>query len=363
MIRSDRILGYFPREAAPVPETFTGERMTAAMTGAVEVEHYHRYLFARAFCDGRDVLDVASGEGYGSAQIAQIARSVVGVEYAGSTARHARASFPRDNLHYVQGDARSLPLADDSVDVVVSFETIEHFAGQDDFLREVRRVLRPGGQFIVSTADRDSYSPLGHPTNAFHVREVNRREFEAMLGAIFPHMRLVSQRAFIGSALLADEASSAPPLVFERRGDRFEACTGLSRAPYLIAVASDVPVSDLPPSLYLSRPDIDTDAWRAAEALRRLEAATAELASTRADAEARVADAEEATRLAQRDAAQARAEAATAAAELATATEAHAAALAQADARALALMVELDRLGGSARTFLRGYVPRLWRRG
>ena len=117
----------FRRETAKNPEPFTGERLTTAIGGQVQIEHYHRYLFARALARGVDVLDVASGEGYGSALLAQIARSVVGVEYSAPTVRSAGANFPRENLHFLQGDARSLPLADDCVDLAVSFETIEHF--------------------------------------------------------------------------------------------------------------------------------------------------------------------------------------------------------------------------------------------
>src|ERR1700749_777804 len=145
----------FPREAAADPEPFTGERFTAAAHGQIEIEHYHRYLFARGFCRDRDVLDVARGEGYGAAPLAQVARRMVGIEYAGSTAFHAARSFRRANLCFVQADARSLPVGNAVVDVVTSFETIEHFDRQEDFVAEVRRVLRPDGCFIVSTPDRD----------------------------------------------------------------------------------------------------------------------------------------------------------------------------------------------------------------
>ena len=57
----------FRRETAKHPEPFTGERFTACPDGQVQIEHYHRYLFARSLVAGLDVLDVASGEGYGSA--------------------------------------------------------------------------------------------------------------------------------------------------------------------------------------------------------------------------------------------------------------------------------------------------------
>src|ERR1700712_2790399 len=143
------------REAAKVPATFSGERLTASISGQVEIEHYHRYLLAREFCRGRDVIDVAAGEGYGTALLAQVARSAIGIEIDNDAVTAAREEFRRANLSYLQGDARSLPLPDSSFDVAVSFETLEHLAEQDIFLSELRRVLRPGGLLVISTPDAE----------------------------------------------------------------------------------------------------------------------------------------------------------------------------------------------------------------
>src|SRR5215831_16335592 len=113
---------------------WTGERLTTATAGQVEIEHLHRYFLARHLCRGLDVLDVASGEGYGSALLAQTARSVVGIDVDRASVAHARTAYVASNLRFIEGDARSLPMPDASVDVVVSFETIEHFYEHDVFL-------------------------------------------------------------------------------------------------------------------------------------------------------------------------------------------------------------------------------------
>lgn len=337
----EALLGFFAREAAPDPEPFTGERMTGSVSGQIAIEHYHRYLFARSFCLGKDVLDVASGEGYGSAQLAQVARSVIGIEYAASTTRLAHRNFPRPNLCFVGGDARRLPLADASVDVVVSFETIEHFAGQEAFVAEVRRVLRPDGCFIVSTPDRDNYTPTGAPTNAHHVRELSRREFSALLSRHFSHQRMLHQRPLIGSVMLAEDATDVDPLVFERRGDdRLEACLGMPRPLYVIAVASNRPIPPPPHSIYIERSDID--GARRAEIERQQESLWslhAELDAREADlrtARARAAEAEQALH---RDMARIEAE------------------RAHWEVRAR----DADQIAGSLRRFLRSYPARLWR--
>lgn len=325
----------FRRETAEHPEPFTGERLTTAVGGQVQIEHYHRYLFARSLVAGLDVLDVASGEGYGSALLAQVARSVVGVEYSGPTVAVAAGNFPRPNLHFLRGDARALPLADASVDAAVSFETIEHFDRQSDFLREIHRVLRPDGCFIVSTPDRDIYSPAGTAANPFHVHELSGDEFTRLLRDAFRYVSVMRQRALIGSALLADIPSAAPPLVFDRRGDtHFEACVGIPRAPYLIAIASDRERPPLPPSLYISRGDVDTDLISAMTLARQLREAQAQLSES-------TAIFQQATQQATQRAEQADC------------------ASSEAEQRLATLQGEHDRVQSSLLAFLRGYLPRL----
>ena len=144
-------------EIIPRPEpaealAFDGERFTTSFGGQTAIEHWHRYLLARELVRDRDVLDVACGEGYGSALLAQTARSVVGVDFSATAVAHARASYVQPNLRCLEGNALSIPLDAAAVDVVVSFETLEHFRDHDRFLQEVKRVLRPGGLLLISTA-------------------------------------------------------------------------------------------------------------------------------------------------------------------------------------------------------------------
>ena len=135
----------FKYERSAAPLEFTGEQLTTAVGGQVELEHIHRYLMARSLCRGKDVLDIASGEGYGAAIVAQVAHGVIGVDVDHGTVAHAAKSYKRPNLRFVQGDARRIPLPEASVDVVTSFETLEHFVEHEDFFREVNRILRPEG--------------------------------------------------------------------------------------------------------------------------------------------------------------------------------------------------------------------------
>jgi hypothetical protein len=235
-----------------IPMEFTGERLTSTYGGQTEIEHMHRYLLAREWCREKDVLDIASGEGYGTAMLASVARSAMGIEVAHDAVEHAMSAYARDRLSYVVGDARELPVPDASCDVVVSFETIEHFTGQDRFLDEVRRVLRPEGLLIVSTPDRDNYSPAETPANPYHVQELTSIEFETLLRSRFSDVSMLLQRPVFGSILMPTGAGGGPPLCFERRGaSHFEASAGLARPQYLVAFASNGPGAALPPSVYI----------------------------------------------------------------------------------------------------------------
>jgi ubiquinone/menaquinone biosynthesis C-methylase UbiE len=219
----------------------TEERFSDGHGIEAEIEHYHRYFFARSYCRDKEVLDIASGEGYGSAILAQVASSVVGIDISEETVSHAQAVHARPNLKYLAGDVRKIPLQDHSVDVVVSFETLEHFYEHDLFMQEVKRVLRPDGCLIISTPNSDVYSAVGIPANPYHINELTRDEFSILCKKYFKYMSTVNQRTFVGSVLIGDSADSAVPMVFEARGKEYvESSKGLSRAFYLVSILSDV---------------------------------------------------------------------------------------------------------------------------
>ncbi|MCS7071715.1 MAG: class I SAM-dependent methyltransferase, partial [Anaerolinea sp.] len=131
------------------------------LAGIVAI-HLKRYAFARAYASGKRVLDVACGVGYGSRYLADAAASVIGVDVDAAAIAYARRRYgDSDRVQFMQGDALNLPFSDRTFDVICSFETIEHVPDAHRFLSEVRRLLAPGGVFIVSTpaARRSTSSP------------------------------------------------------------------------------------------------------------------------------------------------------------------------------------------------------------
>ncbi|APH56555.1 Glycosyltransferase [Granulibacter bethesdensis] len=270
----------FRQERASDGLEFTGERFTSTVSGRIEIEHLHRYYLARHFCRGLDVLDIASGEGYGTAILAQVARSVTGVDIAHDAIAHSRLHYHRPNLTFLEGSGIAIPLPDHSVDRIVSFETIEHLFDHQSFMAELRRVLRPGGLLIISSPERDIYSPPDQGSNPHHVHELTRLEFHSLLLSNFRHVRSMGQRAFIGSAIAAEQIPALPglampasplPLVIEHRGDlHAEASNGLPRATYLLAIASDDPLPETPESLFIHTSDLDRKIYAQLDELKAL---------------------------------------------------------------------------------------------
>lgn len=182
----------------------TGERYLPEFDGDWSLEHTHRYLVAREFADGKVVLDIACGEGYGSRMLADIAQCVIGVDISLKTVTQATIKYPHAQVFFVQGEATRIPLMDNSVDLVVSFETIEHLGEQDRMIQEIRRVLRPEGLCIISSPDKREYSDLTGYTNVYHVKELYYAEFISLLKKEFKQIQMVGQRMVFGSLMGAE---------------------------------------------------------------------------------------------------------------------------------------------------------------
>jgi ubiquinone/menaquinone biosynthesis C-methylase UbiE len=225
-----------------------GERfLPDRMPGNIELEHRHRYLFAAQLTAGKDVLDIASGEGYGSAMLAGSARSVIGVDISPAAVEHARGRYRLPNLEFSCGSCSAIPLADASVDLVVSFETLEHHAEHAKMLTEVRRVLRPGGLLVISTPDKLEYTDKPVNRNPFHVKELYKEEFRALISGHFRHVRMIGQRLVHGS-MLVEEGQNGP--IWCHIGGKDNPVPEGLHPIYWVAIASDIELPTVSGSLY-----------------------------------------------------------------------------------------------------------------
>ncbi len=154
-------------------------------------EHRARYRFAARLATGKRVLDVACGAGFGLAMLRHARACVIGVDLDYAALSQTRRLTPGASL--VQGEAAALPLSDGCVDLVTSFETVEHVPDAWAFVRELRRVLRRGGMLILSTPNRAFGPEALHTANPFHVREFTAAELRALLEPHFAEVHVHGQ--------------------------------------------------------------------------------------------------------------------------------------------------------------------------
>ncbi len=187
---------------------FTGERFIPGQGGAqIAYEHLHRYRFALRWAWGQDVLDVATGIGYGAALLASAARRVWAVDLDAASVLCGRRTYRSDNLLFLQGDATSLPVRSRSFALVTAFEVLEHVENQEGLVAELARALQPGGVVMISTPNKASYTDARDYHNPFHVREFYREEFLALLQRHFDSIQLVNQQVRAGSLIQNPEES------------------------------------------------------------------------------------------------------------------------------------------------------------
>ncbi|MHB1406039.1 MAG: glycosyltransferase [Desulfitobacteriaceae bacterium] len=225
---------------------FTGERFipNGVNDPELEIEHMQRYYAIALAVRGKTVLDAACGEGYGSDILAQNALQVYGIDISAEAIEHAQSQYVGRNLTFIQASVDSIPIGDHSIDIVVSFETIEHLdeITQVKFLKEMKRVLKDGGFLVISTPNKLIYSDLPGYQNKHHSREFYEEDFRILLEEHFKHVDFYDQQFEVVS--LIDHPQVKTELIKTEiyNGEELD-----KRIPgkYIIAVCSNLAIKPL----------------------------------------------------------------------------------------------------------------------
>ena len=224
---------------------WTGERYVPWMEGAeIGYEHLHRYAFATQFVRNKRVLDLASGEGYGSHLLAKTAKQVVGIDIDEQTVRHAKNKYILPHLDFKAGSILDVPIEGNGVfDVIVCFEALEHVDDHHKLLSEAKRLLTSNGLFLVSTPNKMLYTDEPQFNNPFHVHELYFDEFKALLENYFRQVKFLGQRIHCTSnmwPIFPEKETHPSEFVVERTPKEFTFVPPEKRAAiYFIAVASN----------------------------------------------------------------------------------------------------------------------------
>jgi SAM-dependent methyltransferase len=208
------------------PLQLTGER---TLPDVPEENYWFRrhlvvYEWIAARVGGRRVVDLACGEGYGSAVLARTAAAVVGVDANPEAFEHARLRYAAPNLLF---ERDMIELWEGDVDCVVFLQTIEHVQDPDGVLDRLRGLVGPGGVAYVSTPNVLTLAPKGaeRSGNPWHVREYRATEYRALCERHFGGVELLG--VFHARRLRAHE------LAIRRMGwDRLHRALGITKPFY-----------------------------------------------------------------------------------------------------------------------------------
>jgi ubiquinone/menaquinone biosynthesis C-methylase UbiE len=138
-----------------------GEMVTQAQLD----RFYQRYTWASNISAGQDVLEMACGTGPGLGLLQAVSRSFTAGDISSSVLLHARRHYG-ERINLLEFDAANAPFDDQAFDVIILFEAIYYVPDVEAFLRETRRLLRPGGCLLIATANKDLFdfnpSPFSH---------------------------------------------------------------------------------------------------------------------------------------------------------------------------------------------------------
>lgn len=179
--------------------------------------------------EGERVLDVGCGQGLFLARLTKTYKAKgMGIDVSNKSIEFARKNYARKNLSYRVANATEIPFKVDSFDVVVSFDALEHIEDQKRAVKEMVRVLKPGGKLLIYAMSKDDkltldwireklgfdiYTRAAHKRELFVDSDWLREELE-VCGARVNSIELFN--AFFSLAL--DEAIMVLALLFEKIG-------------------------------------------------------------------------------------------------------------------------------------------------
>jgi SAM-dependent methyltransferase len=173
----------------------TGERLVPTdIQRASDYIQFLRHIFPyhfvekeiRSLANTDRVLEVGFGAGYGTPILAGVCGSVVGIDVEQQAVDHASSEYAEPNVSFKLYDGTTIPFDDNSFDIVVSFQVIEHVVDDAHFVGELCRVLKPGGRLYISTPNRlTRLEPGEKPFNRFHVREYSPDQLKFLLEGQF----------------------------------------------------------------------------------------------------------------------------------------------------------------------------------
>jgi SAM-dependent methyltransferase len=157
--------------------------------------HEATYKYSLNYIQNKKVLDYGCGSGYGSALISDHCLEVIGIDISLEAISFAKKNYSSQNVSFLslkKAEDSPLPFPDETFDVVLSFQVIEHIRDTTTYLEEMNRVLKPGGQILISTPNRSvRLFPFQKSWNMWHVKEYSQNQLYILLKEYFTDVKIL----------------------------------------------------------------------------------------------------------------------------------------------------------------------------
>jgi len=154
--------------------------------GPIFYQHLAAYEYAQKFAQDKIILDFGCGEGYGAALLAKSAEKIVGLDYSTAAIKKAKQKYVLHNIEFICSDLRKINFENESFDMIIAFQLIEHLAHPEVFIAKAKAWLKKGGIFLLTTPNRRA-SLVQHP---YHFREYTQEELREFLKKHFLKVEL-----------------------------------------------------------------------------------------------------------------------------------------------------------------------------
>ncbi|MCD6161975.1 MAG: class I SAM-dependent methyltransferase [candidate division Zixibacteria bacterium] len=147
------------------------------------LNHNFIYEYVKSLLKNDDkVLEVGFGEGYGSSLLSQACREIVGIDVEEQVVEYSNNKYGNEKCSFKLYDGKTIPFPDNTFDVIILFQVIEHIKDDAGFVAELHRVLKENCKLFITTPNRATrLKPGQKPWNRFHVREYYANELKALL--------------------------------------------------------------------------------------------------------------------------------------------------------------------------------------
>ena len=154
--------------------------------------HSFAYTQLSKITSNKTVLDLGCNTGYGCEILSRTAKKVIGVDVSEKAISTAIEQYSHLNIDFQIIDGKKLPFDDNSFDIIISCQVIEHIVDYASYLNELKRVLSPSGIAFITTPNAQiRLDPGMKPWNVFHVREYRHSELQNLLTTYFPSVKVM----------------------------------------------------------------------------------------------------------------------------------------------------------------------------